>query len=183
MRLFNIVSRDLIHPRADVTFFFTPSFPQPLIILIVFCLDLIVLSVARIVLKRLSRKAQYAVRKLPCARFTFASATAETIKLAILVILFLYPTICSKVFMTFKCIDVNGKLFLVADMTHACFEGALRAQSSHIFAAPLNPFFSPSSSLPPPPPSLSSQKASTSYGLPSLRWRLSYTSSAFLSSS
>ena len=102
--------------------------PQPLIILAVFTLDLIILSVARIVLKRLSRNTRRIVRKLPCCRFTFASAIAETIKLAIVVILFLYPTICSKVFMTYKCIDVNGKLFLVADMTYACFEGALRCK-------------------------------------------------------
>ena len=179
MRLFNIVSRDLIHPRTDVTFF-TPSFPQPLIILIVFCLDLIVLSVARIVLKRLSRKTRYAVRKLPCARFTFASATAETIKLAILVILFLYPTICSKVFMTFKCIDVNGKLFLVADMAHTCFEGACVDPPFRVSSLPhitLNVAYS----LFPPP--LSSLQASILFGLPSPRWRLLCTSSAFLCSS
>ena len=75
-------------------------------------------------LKLLSRNARRVVRKLPCCRFTFESASTAAIKLAILVILFLYPTICSKVFMTYKCIDVNGKLFLVADMTYACFEGA-----------------------------------------------------------
>ena len=75
-------------------------------------------------LKRLSYNARRVTRKLPCCRFTFKSAATETIKLAIVVIIFLYPTICSKVFMTYKCIDVNGKLFLVADMTYACFEGA-----------------------------------------------------------
>ena len=178
MRLVNIVSRDLIHPRADVTFFATPSFPQPLIILVVLCLDFIVLSVARIVLKRLSRKARYAVRKLPCAHFTSASGTAETIKLAILVILFLYPTICSKVFMTFKCIDVNDKLFLVADMAHTCFEGACVDPPFRVSFHPhitLNVAYAP--------PSLSSLQASIFFGLPSPRWRLLCTSSAFLCSS
>jgi hypothetical protein len=40
------------------------------------------------------------------------------------VILFIYPTICSKVFMTFKCVDVGeAGQFMVADMSVACFEG------------------------------------------------------------
>ena len=78
-------------------------------------------------------------------RFTSESATAAAIKLAIIVILFLYPTICSKVFMTYKCIDVNGKLFLVADMTYACFEGALRCNP---------PIFALLTLPPPSPPNL-----------------------------
>jgi hypothetical protein len=40
------------------------------------------------------------------------------------VILFIYPTICSKVFMTFKCIEVGGAQYLVNDMSKRCFEGA-----------------------------------------------------------
>jgi len=45
------------------------------------------------------------------------------VKSSINVILFVYPTICSKVFTTFKCIEVNDRSYLVADMSQRCFEG------------------------------------------------------------
>ena len=95
----------------------------PLIIVAVFVLAFFVVMLARIVIKRQSQSVRRAAKKLRCCRYTFESAGTATIKLAVLVILFLYPTICSKVFMTFKCVRVGGKSFLVADMSKACFEG------------------------------------------------------------
>ena len=95
----------------------------PLIIVAVFVLAFIVVAATRSVLKRLPRSVRHGARRLPCCRFTLESAGTSTIKLAIGVILFLYPTICSKVFMTFKCVEVGGKSFLVADMSKVCFEG------------------------------------------------------------
>jgi hypothetical protein len=95
----------------------------PLIIVAVFVLAFFMLMLMRVVLTRQSRSVRRTAKKLLCCRFTLESAGTATIKLAILVILFLYPTICSKVFMTFKCVKVGGKSFLVADMSKACFEG------------------------------------------------------------
>ena len=53
-----------------------------------------------------------------------ASAGNGAIKLTLVVLLFIYPTICSKVFITFKCVDVGGgQLYMVADMSVECFRG------------------------------------------------------------
>jgi hypothetical protein len=43
-----------------------------------------------------------------CCAYTLSSARIAALKVAIVVILFIYPTICSKVFMTFKCVDVGA---------------------------------------------------------------------------
>ena len=57
-------------------------------------------------------------KKTPCNHYTLASASTATLKVTIAILLFIYPTICSKVFTTFKCSDViDGESFMVADMT------------------------------------------------------------------
>ena len=68
-------------------------------------------------------KHQRALRKLPCCRYTIVSAITAAIKLGIVVVLFIYPTICSKVFMTFQCVDVGGASHMLADMSYTCYSG------------------------------------------------------------
>jgi|TARA_B110000208_G_scaffold45529_1_gene60362 hypothetical protein len=91
----------------------------------VFALALATLTVVRAATKRLPRNTRHIARKLPCSHYTWESALTATIKLAVVVILFVYPALCSKVFLTYKCVEVNGTLLLVADMAYACFEGGL----------------------------------------------------------
>ena len=70
-----------------------------------------------------SRWVRRKLAAMPCCAFTTASAFTGTIKVSIIAILFIYPTICSKVFTTFKCIEVDGRSYLAADMVHQCFSG------------------------------------------------------------
>jgi hypothetical protein len=82
-----------------------------------------VVALASVLRRHSSRKARRALRKLPMCQFTAASAGTAAIKVGIIVILFIYPTICSKVFMTFKCTEAGGAKYMVADMTYRCYEG------------------------------------------------------------
>jgi hypothetical protein len=69
-----------------------------------------------------SPSCQACLKKLPCGRYSASSARTAALKVAIIVILFIYPTICSKVFMTFKCTDVGASgSFMVADMAIPCY--------------------------------------------------------------
>jgi hypothetical protein len=62
------------------------------------------------------------LRKLPCGRYTVSSARIAAVKVSIILILFIYPTICSKVFMTFKCVDVGDSgWYMFADMSVQCY--------------------------------------------------------------
>jgi hypothetical protein len=80
-------------------------------------------ALASVLRRHSSRKARRALRKLPMCQFTAASAGTAAIKVGIIVILFIYPTICSKVFMTFKCVEAGGAKYMVADMAYRCYEG------------------------------------------------------------
>ena len=71
----------------------------------------------------INRACCHCMRRLPCCKFTVGSAGTSALKLVIFIVLFIYPTICSKVFTTFKCDNVNGESFMVADMTVTCFAG------------------------------------------------------------
>ena len=81
------------------------------------------LSLASVAQRRLTRKTRHVCRKLPLCQFTAASAGTAAIKVGIVIILFIYPTICSKVFMTFKCVEAGGAWYVVADMAYTCYEG------------------------------------------------------------
>jgi hypothetical protein len=48
-------------------------------------------------------------------------------KTIVTALLFIYPSLCSKMFSTFKCVAVGNTRYMVADMTQICFEG------DHIF--------------------------------------------------
>ena len=71
----------------------------------------------------INRACCHCMQRLPCCKFTVGSAGTSALKLVIFIVLFIYPTICSKVFTTFKCDNVNGESFMVADMTVTCFAG------------------------------------------------------------
>jgi len=64
-------------------------------------------------------------RKLKCMRFTVQSARSAAIKLNIVLLMVIYPTICSKVFTTFKCVEINdgasSTWYMAADMSIRCF--------------------------------------------------------------
>lgn len=65
---------------------------------------------------------QDCIRATPCGKYTISSARTAALKISIIIILFIYPTICSKVFMTFKCVDVGESgVYMVADMSVKCF--------------------------------------------------------------
>jgi hypothetical protein len=57
--------------------------------------------------------------------YTPRSALAASLKVGVLLLLLIYPTICSKVFMTFKCIDLNygdnTVSYMLADMSVQCY--------------------------------------------------------------
>ena len=49
-----------------------------------------------------------------------ASASGAAVKITLVVILFIYPAICSQVFTTFKCVDVgSGELFMVRHLSRS----------------------------------------------------------------
>ena len=95
----------------------------PLLVVGVLALAYGAVALVGVALRRAPRKVRRTLRKLPMCHFTFTSARTAAIKVAIVVVLFIYPTICSKVFMTFKCAEAGGKKYMVADMAYACYEG------------------------------------------------------------
>jgi hypothetical protein len=95
----------------------------PIVLVLVLALAFGALSLTSVVQRRLTRKTRRMFRKLPLCQFTAASAGTAAIKVGIVIILFIYPTICSKVFMTFKCVEAGGASFMVADMAYTCYEG------------------------------------------------------------
>ena len=96
----------------------------PLVLVAVFAAAFGCVAIALAVKDRAPLKCRRSFKKLPCGRATVASAFGNAVKLMLNVILFIYPTICSKVFMTFKCVDVGESgQFMVADMSVACYEG------------------------------------------------------------
>ena len=96
----------------------------PLVLMSVFALSFGCAGVLVCIIKSSSRDCRRCARKFSFGKATMASAGNATIKLTLVVILFIYPTICSKVFTTFKCVDVGGgQLFMVADMSVECLRG------------------------------------------------------------
>ena len=86
----------------------------PLVLVAVFALAFGCAAAVICVTQRSSRACKRCAKKCLFGKATLASASSAAIKLALLVILLIYPTICSKVFTTFKCIDVGGgELFMV----------------------------------------------------------------------
>lgn len=96
----------------------------PIVIIMVFVFAFVCVTIPLQIVRASSRRCRRSVRALPCGQYTVASAGAAALKFGIVVVLFIYPTICSKVFMTFKCVDLgNGQHFMEANMSIACFEG------------------------------------------------------------
>ena len=95
----------------------------PLILLGVFGSAFLVVAAVGKVIECFPFQCRRKVRKLPCCKFNIRSARTSMMKILIVTILFIYPTICSKVFMTFKCTNVGATgSFMVADMSIACYE-------------------------------------------------------------
>jgi hypothetical protein len=95
----------------------------PILLVFVFFSAFIIVSIVYKVAQCCPSKQRRKFRKLVCCKFTIDSARTSMVKILIVVILFIYPTICSKVFMTFKCIDVGASgAFMVADMAVSCYE-------------------------------------------------------------
>ena len=95
----------------------------PIVILFVLGAAYGAVALASVLRQQSSRKARRVLRQLPMCQFTKASAETAATKVGIIAILFIYPTICSKVFMTFKCVEAGGASFMVADMAYTCYEG------------------------------------------------------------
>ena len=56
--------------------------------------------------------------------YTLESSASALVRLTTFSIFFIYPSICSQTFMTFKCVELNdGVVFLVSDMTMECYTG------------------------------------------------------------
>ena len=91
---------------------------MPLVIAAVFFVTFALLTLCICINRR-----RHCVRRLPCCKFTVSSAGTSALKLVIFIVLFIYPTICSKVFTTFRCDNVNGESFMAVDMTITCFAG------------------------------------------------------------
>jgi hypothetical protein len=95
----------------------------PLILLMVFGSAFLVVAAISKVNECLPFRCRHKVRKLPCCKFNIRSARTSMAKILLITILFIYPTICSKVFMTFKCVNVGATgSFMFADMSIACYE-------------------------------------------------------------
>jgi hypothetical protein len=96
---------------------------MPLVLIGVFSAALGIVAAAGLCRAALPRKTRSCVRKLPCGKFTAASARTSAVKVTIVTLLFIYPTICSNVFMTFKCVDLGASgSYMVADMAIQCYE-------------------------------------------------------------
>jgi hypothetical protein len=95
----------------------------PPVLVAVFAAAFAVACVAKRVEARCcDRRQQRAFRKLPCGRFTTTSAASVAIKLAIVLLMVLYPTLCSKVFTTFACVNLGESgFYMIADMSVRCF--------------------------------------------------------------
>ena len=95
----------------------------PVVLIAVFALAFGCVALLSCVTRSCSRQWQQTARKLSCGQYTLTSAGGAALKLCIVIILFIYPTICSKVFLTFKCRDLGeGNRFMVASMQIPCFE-------------------------------------------------------------
>jgi hypothetical protein len=96
----------------------------PIVLVLVLALAFGAVALASIVPRRCcGRNARRVLHKLQMCKCTPASAGTATVKVAVTVLLFIYPTICSKVFMTFKCVEAGGASYMVADMAYTCYEG------------------------------------------------------------
>jgi hypothetical protein len=124
----------------------------PIVLLAVFASAFGCAAAVILITQRSSQKCKRCAKKMLFGKATLTSASGAAVKITLVVILFIYPAICSKVFTTFKCTDVGGgKLFMVsrtraptllraerllshsvlaphpptqvADMSVACFEG------------------------------------------------------------
>ena len=96
---------------------------MPLVLISVFLAAFGVVAAVALCRDALPRKTRSCVRKLPCGRYTVSSARTSAVKVAIIAILFIYPTICSNVFMTFKCVDLGASgSHMVADMAVECYK-------------------------------------------------------------
>ena len=95
----------------------------PIVLVVVFLLAFVVVIVMSRVVSCCPSQKRRKIHKLVCCRFTVESARTSMMKILIVVVLFIYPTICSKVFITFKCVSVGATgHFMVADMSVACYE-------------------------------------------------------------
>ena len=128
IRLLSIFKLDLIKglsftvPCLHSTHFMALAMwtSAPIVLLIVFAAAFALAALMSAVFISCRRRCR---RHNCCCRFTIASARTGVFKVAIVVILFIYPTICSKVFATFKCVDVGeAGWFLESDMEVACYE-------------------------------------------------------------
>ena len=87
----------------------------PIVLLAVFASAFGCAAAVILVTQRSSRKCKRCAKKMLFGKATLTSASGAAVKITLVVILFIYPAICSKVFLTFKCVDVGGgKLFMVS---------------------------------------------------------------------
>jgi hypothetical protein len=86
----------------------------PLVLVAVFALAFGSAALVIFLTRRSSRACKHRAKTFLFGKATMASAGSAAVKMTLVVILFIYPTICSKVFTTFKCVDVGGgEYFLV----------------------------------------------------------------------
>jgi len=98
----------------------------PLSLIIAALLALMIVALSRCCFKRCPSKTRRKIRKMPCGcgKCSTSAAVTSTLKIVVVILLFVYPALCSKLFTTFKCVEVGpNELFMVADMTQQCFVG------------------------------------------------------------
>ena len=98
----------------------------PLALILAAALALVTVVLLRFCVKRSSAKTRRAIAHMPCGmgKCKVQSAVISTFKIVVVILLFVYPALCSKLFTTFKCVEVGpGELYMVADMTKQCYVG------------------------------------------------------------
>jgi hypothetical protein len=91
----------------------------PIVLVVVFAAAFGCAAIVICLTQRSPRACKRCAKKLRYGKATMLSASGAAVKLTLVVILFIYPTICSKVFTTFKCVDVgDGEFFMVRHLAH-----------------------------------------------------------------